>query len=147
MIYLSLGTNLGNKEENLRNAVDEINKRVGNVVSLSAFYETEPWGFDSDNTFLNAALAVDTKLSPFELLAVTKKIEKQLGRTAKSINKSYADRIIDIDILLYNDLILNTNELVLPHPLMTQRSFVMEPLVEIAPDVIHPVLLKTMKEL
>jgi len=146
-IYLSLGTNLGDKEENLRNAIDKINERVGKVTSLSAFYVTEPWGFQSQNTFLNAALIAETNLSPFEVLAETKSIEKELGRTAKSVNNSYTDRIIDIDILLYDDLILNTPELILPHPLMTQRAFVMEPLAEIAPHVSHPVLLKTIKEL
>jgi 2-amino-4-hydroxy-6-hydroxymethyldihydropteridine pyrophosphokinase len=146
-VYLGLGTNLGDKEDNLHNAVNEIEKRIGNVLSLSAFYDTEPWGFNSDNTFLNAVLIAETNLLPLDVLTQTQNIEKDLGRIAKSVNRSYADRIIDIDILLYNDLILNTKQLTIPHPLMTERLFVMEPLVEVAPDLLHPVLGKTMKEL
>lgn len=116
-------------------------ERVGDVLALSGFYETEPWGFQSDNTFLNAALQLETSLSPLELLKATQQIELEMGRTQKS-NGAYHDRIIDIDILLYDDLILQTPELTLPHPLMHERQFVMEPLAEIARDVIHPVFKK-----
>lgn len=145
-VYLSLGTNLGNKEQNLLTAIEHINKRVGKVISSSAFYKTEPWGFNSTHVFLNAAVEVETNLPPINLLKETQLIEKEMGRTAKSKGKQYSDRLIDIDILLYDNLILNTAELVLPHPLMTQRAFVMEPLVEIAPELVHPVLLKRMRE-
>lgn len=117
-------------------------ERVGDVLALSGFYETEPWGFQSDNTFLNAALQLHTLLPPLQLLYATQEIEKEMGRKQKS-NGVYHDRIIDIDILLYDDLILQTPELVLPHPLMHERGFVLEPLVEIAPNVVHPVLGKT----
>lgn len=117
-------------------------ERVGDVLALSGFYETEPWGFQSDNTFLNAALRLETTLSPLELLKATQQIELEMGRTQKS-NGAYHDRIIDIDILLYDDLILQTPELTLPHPLMHERPFVMEPLAEIAPNVIHPVFNKS----
>lgn len=117
-------------------------ERVGDVLALSGFYETEPWGFQSDNTFLNAALRLETTLSPLELLKATQQIELEMGRTLKS-NGAYHDRIIDIDILLYDDLILQTPELTLPHPLMHERPFVMEPLAEIAPNVIHPVFNKS----
>ena len=116
-------------------------ERVGDVLALSGFYETEPWGFQSDNTFLNAALQLETSLSPLELLKATQQIELEMGRTQKS-NGAYHDRIIDVDILLYDDLILQTLELTLPHPLMHERLFVMEPLAEIAPNVIHPVFKK-----
>lgn len=116
-------------------------ERVGDVLALSGFYETEPWGFQSDNTFLNATLQLETGLSPLELLKATQDIELEMGRTQKS-NGAYHDRIIDIDILLYDDLILQTPELTLPHPLMHERQFVMEPLAEIAPNVIHPVFKK-----
>lgn len=145
-VYFGLGTNLGDKENNLRTAVDHIEKRIGKAISLSAFYETAPWGFASENNFLNAVICIDSKLTPFEILAETQVIEKGLGRGSKS-GGGYSDRIIDIDILLYDDLILSTDKLILPHPLMTERSFVMEPLREIAPELIHPVLKKKIKEL
>lgn len=121
-------------------------ERVGDVLALSGFYETEPWGFQSDNTFLNAALQLETGLPPLELLKATQDIELEMGRTQKS-NGVYHDRIIDIDILLYDDLILQTPELTLPHPLMHERQFVMEPLAEIAPNVIHPVFKKSVVSL
>jgi 2-amino-4-hydroxy-6-hydroxymethyldihydropteridine diphosphokinase len=145
--YLSLGTNLGRKADNLRTAASHIEKRIGNIVSLSAFYATEPWGFASTNSFLNAALAVDTDLSPVELLRLTQAIEQEMGRTAKSADGAYADRLIDIDILLYGDTILHTPALTIPHPLMHLRRFVLDPLCEIAPDVVHPVLQQTIAEL
>lgn len=139
--YLALGTNIGNKRRNMITAAALLAERVGDVLALSGFYETEPWGFQSDNTFLNAALLLETGLPPLELLKATQEIELEMGRTQKS-NGAYHDRIIDIDILLYDDLILQTPELTLPHPLMHERQFVMEPLAEIAPNVIHPVFKK-----
>lgn len=139
--YLALGTNIGNKRRNMITAAALLAERVGDVFALSGFYETEPWGFQSENTFLNAALQLDTSLSPLELLKATQEIEIEMGRTQKS-NGAYHDRIIDIDILLYEDLVLQTPELTLPHPLMHERLFVMEPLAEIAPNVIHPVFKK-----
>ena len=139
--YLALGTNIGNKRRNMITAAALLAERVGDVLALSGFYETEPWGFQSENTFLNTALQLDTSLSPLELLKATQEIEIEMGRTQKS-NGAYHDRIIDIDILLYEDLVLQTPELTLPHPLMHERLFVMEPLAEIAPNVIHPVFKK-----
>lgn len=139
--YLALGTNIGNKRRNMITAAALLAERVGDVLALSGFYETEPWGFQSENTFLNAALQLDTSLSPLELLKATQEIEIEMGRTQKS-NGAYHDRIIDIDILLYDNLVLQTPELTLPHPLMHERLFVMEPLAEIAPNVIHPVFKK-----
>ena len=139
--YLALGTNIGNKRRNMISAAALLAERVGDVLALSGFYETEPWGFQSENTFLNAALQLDTSLSPLELLKATQEIEIEMGRTQKS-NGAYHDRIIDIDILLYDNLVLQTPELTLPHPLMHERLFVMEPLAEIAPNVIHPVFKK-----
>ncbi len=143
-VYFGLGTNLGDKEQNLRLAVQHIEERIGKVVSLSAFYATAPWGFASDNAFLNAVVCVETSLPPLEILSVTQSIEKEMGRIHKSVNGVYSDRVIDIDLLLYDDLILDTPTLKLPHPLMQERRFVMEPLAEIAPDVMHPVLGKTL---
>ena len=151
-VYFGLGTNLGDKEHNLRLAVRKIEERVGKVVSLSAFYATAPWGFSSDNTFLNAALCVDTALAPLEVLQTTQEIEREMGRTHKSVNAVYSDRVIDIDLLLCfaddgTPVLLDTPELKLPHPLMQERRFVMEPLAEIAPDLVHPILKKKMREL
>ena len=147
MVYLGLGTNLGDKEQNLRMSIKKIEERIGNVVSLSAFYATAPWGFSSENSFLNAAVCVETTLLPLQVLEETQRIERELGRTEKSVNGLYADRLIDIDLLLYDDRVMDAEGLILPHPLMTERRFVMETLSEIAPDVVHPVLHKTMKEL
>lgn len=145
-VYLGLGTNIGNKRKNMVTAAALLAERAGDVLSLSSFYETEPWGFDSENTFLNAALELETSCSPMELLRLTQQIEQEMGRTQKS-DGSYHDRIIDIDILLYGNEIIHTEELVVPHPLMQQRLFVMQPLAEIAPSLVHPVLQKSMYEL
>ena len=146
-VYFSLGTNLGNREGNLRAAVAQIQERIGDVVSLSSFYETQPWGFVSSHVFLNAAACVETSLAPVEVLQLTQEIERELGRTYKSVNGAYSDRLIDIDLLLYDDWVFHTEELTLPHPLMTERAFVMDPLCEIAAEVVHPVFHRTMREL
>ena len=141
-VYLSLGANIGNRKRTLRQAIEQIEKQVGVVVRQSAFYETEPWGFESPNNFLNAAVCVQTDLQPIELLHVTQQIERNLGRTSdtkrnslsdsfQADNPSYHDRVIDIDILLYDDISVNTPELTIPHPLMYEREFVMQPLREI----------------
>lgn len=134
-VYLGLGTNLGDKETNLRMAVAEIAMRIGEVASLSAFYASEPWGFLSEHSFLNAVCRVCTNCSPMEVLSITQEIERWLGRHKKSVGGIYSDRLIDIDILLYDDLHINTPELTIPHPLMWQRDFVTIPLREIAPEI------------
>lgn len=129
--YLSLGTNLGDKRKNIAEAIKNIGELVGDVVRQSALYETEPWGFRSDNRFVNAAVCVDTQFSPRRLLEVTQRIEREMGRTLKSDGGEYHDRIIDIDILLYGDLHIDEPDLKIPHPLMHERNFVMTPLNEI----------------
>lgn len=129
--YLSLGTNLDDKRKNIAEAINNIGELVGDVVRQSALYETEPWGFRSDNRFVNAAVCVDTQLSPRRLLEVTQRIEREMGRTLKSDGGEYHDRIIDIDILLYGDLHIDEPDLKIPHPLMHERDFVMTPLNEI----------------
>ena len=146
-VYLGLGTNIGNKKENLTRAIEKLSLALGECKALSSLIETEPWGFDSCNSFLNCAAAFDTGLSPLELLDTTERIERELGRTAKSSNGNYHDRIIDIDILFYGNTIIKSERLTVPHPLMQQRRFVLEPLAEIAPDTIHPVLAKSIKQL
>lgn len=133
--YLGLGTNLGDRKANLTRAVEHINEQAGHVLACSSFIETEPWGFSSDNAFLNAVVEIDTQHTPHELLHITQKIEREMGRTHKSIGGNYSDRIIDIDILLFEDIAINDAELIIPHPLMWQRSFVYEPLWEIAPHL------------
>lgn len=126
-----MGTNLGDKRKNIAEAIKNIGELVGDVVRQSALYETEPWGFRSDNRFVNAAVCVDTQLSPRRLLEVTQRIERVMGRTLKSDGGEYHDRIIDIDILLYGDLHIDEPDLKIPHPLMHERDFVMTPLNEI----------------
>lgn len=130
-VYLSLGTNLGNRKRNIREALEKIGELVGVVERQSALYETKPWGFSSPNDFINACVLVDTMLPPRQLLGVTQRIEQEMGRIGKSQNGEYHDRIIDIDILIYDDLEVNEPNLVIPHPLMEERDFVMKPLKEI----------------
>lgn len=131
MVYLGLGTNLGDKRKNLNDAIRMLGNQVGEVEKVSSVIETEPEGFKSDNMFLNAVVKVRTSLSPFELLDITQDVEKSLGRKEKSSNGIYHDRVIDIDILLYDDINISTPRLVIPHPRMAQREFVMTPLTEI----------------
>jgi len=137
-VYLGLGTNLGEKNRNLTNAMEIVSSEVGVILSQSGFYNSKPWGFESDNDFLNMVVLVETNLSPLELLVKTQAIERNLGRTAKS-GEGYVDRLIDIDILLYDNLIIDQTMLKIPHPLIAERDFVLVPLVEIAPDLVHPV--------
>jgi 2-amino-4-hydroxy-6-hydroxymethyldihydropteridine diphosphokinase len=130
-VYLSLGSNLGDRKDNLAQAIRLIGERVGEVLRKSSFLETKPWGFESDNLFVNACVLCETTLTPRQVLRATQKIERELGRTHKSVNGHYADRLIDIDILLYDDLRVDEPDLQIPHPLMFERDFVMIPLGEI----------------
>ncbi len=130
-VYFSLGSNLGDKEGNIREAISRIGELIGEVDRQSTLLATEPWGFESDNTFVNAAIRCTTSLSPFEILNITQNIERAMGRTLKSVDGQYHDRIIDIDILIYDALHITTPQLTLPHPLMKERDFVMIPLKEI----------------
>lgn len=130
-VYFSIGSNIGNRKRLVREAIALLNERVGEVERQSSLYETEPWGFDSPNKFINACVCCVTTLSPHQLLAITQHIERELGRTEKTKDGEYHDRIIDIDILLYDDLCVNSSNLVIPHPHMHERTFVMTPLREI----------------
>ena len=129
--YLAYGSNMGEKEENILTAYRMTEGRVGRIVRRSAMVRSEPWGFKSDNGFVNSVACVETTLTPRQLLSATQSIERAMGRTEKSLGGVYHDRIIDIDILLYDDITLNDADLVIPHPLMHERDFVMKPLNEI----------------
>lgn len=150
-VYLGLGTNLGDREANILKAIELIGERVGTVVRQSSLIETEPWGFESANKFLNAVILCETTKTPHEVLRLTQQIERDMGRTQKSLvvndwpladgsepkvkskkpKAVYKDRPIDIDILLYGDLTVDEPDLKIPHPLMYERDFVMIPLTEI----------------
>lgn len=130
-VYFSLGSNLGNRKRIVKDAIALLNNKVGTVVRQSSLLETEPWGFESPNKFINACACCETNLTPRQVLSVTQNIEKELGRTGKSVNGEYHDRVIDIDILLYDNLHVEEPDLKIPHPLMEKRDFVMKPLKEI----------------
>lgn len=144
--FLSLGTNLGERDKNLAKAIRYINMSVGHIIDLSGIYETEPWGFESDTKFLNMVVEIITDLTPHELLANCKDIENKLGRD-RSMAIGYSSRIIDIDILFYEKEIVSDPDLVLPHPHIQSRRFILEPLAEIAPEFVHPQLNLTTKQL
>ena len=136
-VFLGLGSNLGDRQAHLTQAISLIAEKVGSVIRQSSFIETEPWGFESENKFLNGVILVETTLTPRQLLRATQKIERELGRKKHISHLSpltshlYKDRPIDIDILLYDDLTIDEPDLKIPHPLMQQRDFVMIPLKEI----------------
>lgn len=135
-VFLGLGSNLGDREENIRKAISLIGERVGLVIRQSSLIETEPWGFESDNKFLNGVIICETTLTPRQVLRATQKIERELGKLRKHSTRRtplsiYNDRPIDIDILLYDDLTIDEPDLKIPHPLMHERDFVMIPLKEI----------------
>ena len=130
-VYLGLGSNLGDCRKNLERAIRLIGDRVGLVTRQSSFIETEPWGFESPHKFMNAVILCETTRSPREVLLLTQQIERDMGRMKKSVSGGYADRAIDIDILLYDDLTIDEPDLKIPHPLMHERDFVMIPLEEV----------------
>lgn len=141
-VYLGLGSNLGDREENIRKAITLVHERVGEVVRQSSLIETEPWGFESEHRFLNGVILCETTLTPHQVLKATQKIERQLGKTKAHATKrqfstynsqlsTFKDRPIDIDILLYDDWTVDEPDLKIPHPLMQERDFVMIPLKEI----------------
>lgn len=146
-LYLSLGSNLGNRKKNLHDALQLLTERIGTLLACSSFYETHPWGFSSPNLFLNAAAHFATEEEPDELLTVIHDIERELGRRRDHCATGYADRTIDIDILLLDEKVCVSDSLTLPHPRLHLRRFVLEPLCEIAPDLAHPTLKLTMSQL
>ena len=143
--YLLVGGNVGNRELILQECVNLVAEKVGNIVARSALYETEPWGFNDEIWFLNLALKVETIMSPTSLLNTLLQIEQSLGRTRPV--KKFSSRTIDIDILFFDDLIVNLANLKIPHPFLHERRFVLAPLAEIAGDLIHPTFNTTIGEL
>ena len=144
-VFLGIGTNLGDRQNNLEKAVAGIEEFIGQVLKTSSVFETEPWGFHTKDKFLNMVVKVETVLDPNELLENAQMIESLLGRVRGK--KRYSSRLIDIDILFYEDLHLDDEDLKIPHPLLHKRKFVLVPLCEIAPEIIHPVLKKTVVDL
>jgi 2-amino-4-hydroxy-6-hydroxymethyldihydropteridine diphosphokinase len=135
-LILSLGGNLGNKAQIFSETSDLIENEIGNVVNVSPIYETPPWGFDSENRFWNQVLLVVTSLHPMEVLQKIREIEKHFGRKRKA--GTYLSRKMDIDILFYDDEVIQTEQLTVPHPLIEKRRFVLAPLCDILPELVHP---------
>jgi len=144
-VYLLLGSNLGNRQENLEKALQQISRQAGPIVTASSVYETAPWGNENQGSFYNQVIEVHTTLAPHALLVNLLVIESLLGRIRGK--EKYGPRLIDIDVLFYNDLVINTPELTLPHPYLHTRRFVLVPLNEIKPDLVHPVFQKTLSQL
>lgn len=142
-VFLGIGSNLGDREKNINLALEKLGQ-VGYVRRVSSQYETEPVGYKDQPWFLNLVAELETQLSAPELLQALKALEKEMGRTP---SPRFGPRPIDLDILLYDDLVLDTPELTVPHPRLAERAFVLIPLAEIAPQVLHPILKKSMREL
>jgi len=144
VVYLGIGSNIGDRRANCRRSVELLRDRGIRVTKVSSQFETEPWGLEDQPCFVNMAVEAETTLSPLDLLAVLKNIEREMGRGS---GVRWGPRVIDLDILLYDDLIFYTEALTIPHPHLHERRFALEPLAEIAPDVLHPVSLKTLSSL
>ncbi len=144
-LFLLLGGNLGNKERNFQNARTRLKEELGEITQLSSVYETEPWGFRSEFLFWNQVVQIETEWAPAEVLKKTKAIECELGRVRRA--ERYTSRTIDIDLLFYDDLVFHEPQLELPHPRIIDRRFVLEPLAEIVPDMLHPVFRQSIMEL
>ena len=144
--FLLLGTNLGNRKLNLQKSLKALENKAGTISHISAVYETEPWGFEAETAFLNMAIRMKTAFSPLELLRVAKEIEQQMGRTETTGN-GYTSRPMDIDILFFNNEVINVENLTIPHPLLAERKFALLPLFEICPEYVHPILGITVSEL
>ena len=145
-VYILLGGNLGDRLYYMQKAQLEIDKHIGSIIQQSSYYETAPWGFEHENKFINQVLYLKTDITEWELLRLTQSIEKKLGRTAKT-KGTYEGRKIDIDILFYGSKVVNTRQLHVPHLRLHERRFTLVPLVEISPNLLHPIYKKTAQEL
>lgn len=146
-VFLALGSNLGDKEQNINAAYQKITERIGTITVRSAFYTTSPEGFDSSNDFVNSVCEVVCDMDAYSLFLSIECIEKELGRGRKSVNGIYRDRVIDIDLLMYDDLQIDRPCLIIPHPRLHLRTFVLDPFFEISPHTLHPVFGKTIAQL
>lgn len=146
-VFLSLGSNLGDKEKNIKKACENIERQIGEIKISSSFFYSSPLDFISENDFVNTVCEVVTNIDIFSVFAITHSIEQEIGRVGKSVKGQYSDRIIDIDILMFDNMIIDTSQLTIPHPKFHKRAFVLYPFSEIAPNIIHPVLKKTIREL
>jgi 2-amino-4-hydroxy-6-hydroxymethyldihydropteridine diphosphokinase len=144
-VHLLLGSNLNDRFSFIERAINYIEQEIGMVLKQSGIYESAPWGFESDQNFLNSVLIVSSSLLPNEVLLKIKKIEKLLGRIRN--NNGYSSRTIDIDILFYDDLIYNKEDLTIPHPQLEKRRFTLVPLEEVAAEFIHPIIKRTVKKI
>jgi len=145
MVYIGLGSNIGNRFALLQEAVDFIDSRIGTILSVSKVYETPAWGFESE-AFLNACIKIETKYTAFEVLEALLSIENKLGRD-RNLSEGYQARPIDLDILLFKNDVISQKRLQLPHPRMELRQFVLTPLADIAASIVHPQLQKSIEEL
>ena len=143
-VFFSIGSNKGNRSKLINEAIDKIEISIGRVEKKSSIYETKSWGFNSNN-FYNTCLLIESSLSVELILNKTLKIEKDMGRL--NSRDQYIDRCIDIDILFVEDIILNSKDLIIPHPRLHLRKFVLTPMLDLAPDLIHPILNKSIKQL
>lgn len=146
-VFISLGSNLGNRISNIEKAYTEIEAKIGRIELKSSFYKTPPWGFQSEEEFVNSLIRVETGFELKELLAHLKTTEQELGRKKKGAKLGYQDRLIDLDIIDYDNLVYSSDLITVPHERMHLRNFVIFPLHEIAPNWIHPKLNKTVETL
>ncbi|MDD2192573.1 MAG: 2-amino-4-hydroxy-6-hydroxymethyldihydropteridine diphosphokinase [Bacteroidales bacterium] len=144
-IVLGFGSNLGDREQYINSAYKLLEERLGELINKSSLIETLPWGFESKNSFINSAALFETKATPHQALTICNEIEKELGRVRTE--QGYQNRTIDIDILFYENQIINSPTLIIPHPLILERDFVLIPLKEIIPELIHPLIQKKIKEI
>ena len=143
-VYIQLGSNLGERESFIAKSMEQIEENIGEIITASSIFETTPWGNENQNNFLNSVIKIKTTFDAFKVLKKSQEIENNLGRDR---NKKWGKRTIDIDILFYNNEIINTKELIIPHPLLQKRKFVLVPLSKIASNYIHPILKKNISTL
>lgn len=148
LFFLGIGSNVGDRKAIVREAIDMMSSRLGEVVATSSLYETTAVGYESDNLYINGVVALRSALSPHDLLKATQQIERDMGcHTHRNADGTYCDRLLDIDIIACEDVVCNDATLILPHPRMHERSFVLAPLCEIAPEWQHPLLQRTAQAL